>query len=104
MEGSNNTDSAASESQILNISTPVKKNDAHTKKPKFLKRKWVILAIIFILAVAPAAFILIRVLNNAKTEKQYEDCVRECVLSKNSGESESESEVPYKNCFQYCRE
>jgi hypothetical protein len=100
MEGSNNTDSAAPESQILDISTPVKKNDARTKKPRSLKRKWVILAIIFVLAIAPAIFILIRSSSDTKTEKTYEDCIRECVLLKDTGEID----VPYGNCFEYCRE
>lgn len=103
MEDVDKADSPAGESRVLNLSTPVKK-EGLAKKSKSVNRKWVILVLIFVLAVAPALFILIRLLNNAKTEKQYEDCVRECVLSKNSGESESEGEIPYKNCFQYCRE
>lgn len=85
--------------EILNISTPIKKT-LHRKKPRNPRKKWIVLVLIFVIATVPAIFILMRSSSDSKTEVSYEGCIKECVLSKNSGESEA----PYGNCFEYCKE
>ena len=98
MENIGKIDSPETDSQVINITTSAKKNKPAIKL-RSTKRKWVILALVFLLAVAPAVFILFRLLVNKRTEQKYEDCIRECVVSKNSGETDD----PYRNCFEYCK-
>jgi len=97
MESSDKTDNLEAKDQVLNVTTTRK---SAPTRPRSLKRKWVMLVIIFVIIVAPAVLILVRSYNNTKVENQYEDCVEKCVLSKGSGEVE----VPSGNCFEYCRE
>jgi hypothetical protein len=99
MEDFNKKESPVTESQVLNVSTPQEKK-VHSRGPQKSKRKWIILAIIVVFAVAPALYILLRPSGEDKVKKNYEECVRECVLLKNS----DEIDVPYGNCFEYCRE
>lgn len=99
MEDFNEKESPVVESQVLNVSTPQEKK-VHRRGPQKSKRKWIILAIVLVLAVAPALYILLRPSGDTRVKKNYEECVKECVLLKDSGEID----VPYGNCFEYCRE
>lgn len=98
MEDLEKQEKVAAESEVLNIaSLPGKKV---SRRSSSSSKKWVILIIIVILAVIPAVFILFRSSGDTIETQSYEECVKECVVKKDTGEVD----VPYGNCFEYCRE
>jgi hypothetical protein len=99
MEDASNKSEIVGESRVINVSTPQEK--AHTKgKSQSSKRKRLALVVVAILVVASVAFLLFRSSGGSLVKQSYEDCVKECITQKESGEID----VPYGNCFEYCRE
>jgi len=99
MEDSNYDNGLTTESQVLNVSTP-QEGKVGRRRSRKSSNKWIILVLIAVIAVVPALYILFKSSGGATQEKSYEECVKECVSLKDTGEID----VPYGNCFEYCRE